>query len=144
MNAADIYNAISTLLCNKYPTYKIYGHEVVEGYIKPSFFIDLVPKKILNESINFKTKAYKILTTYFPNDPSEIDNLTKADEIIDLFGYKLEVNGSKIAVTDSIYEFVGENTNILQVTIEIEYLETNDRTNSSVIANEFILNEEKR
>ncbi|ROR28368.1 hypothetical protein EDD66_105310 [Mobilisporobacter senegalensis] len=141
MNGADIYNAVSTLLYSKYPTYKVYGHEVVEGYEKPSFFIDLLPKKNLNESINFKTKAYKILITYFPEDLNEIDNLTKADEIIELFGYKLVVSGNKIPVTDSNYEFVGENTNTLQVVIEIEYLESNNRTNSSVIANELILKE---
>jgi hypothetical protein len=140
----DLYAAINTLLDSKYPYIKIYGNEVKEGYNKPSFFVELRPKKGSNDSINFKSKAFTIIITYFQKKQDEIDNLTKADEIIDLFGYKLPVNGRKIAVTDSNYEFVGENSDILQVSIEIEYLETIEKTDQGVTAGSLILNEEKR
>jgi hypothetical protein len=142
----DIYTSVNKLLYSKYPktTYKIYGHEVTEGYKTPSFFVDLIPKSILKESINYKKNTYTITITYFQSTANEIDNLTKADEIKELFGYHLTIDDRKALITDYSYDFVGENTNVLQVSIDIEYFEANERVDTHVTANNLILNEEKR
>lgn len=141
----DIYKSVNTLLKSKYgTTIKIYGHEVTEGFIKPSFFTSLIPVTNSNDSINFKSKAFTVMITYFQSIANEIDNLQKADEIISLFGYFLTINGRKIRVTDADYEFIGENNNILQVSIEIEYLESNERTETNQIMQTLNMNEEMR
>jgi hypothetical protein len=140
----DIYSSVNALLNSKYPTYKRYGHEVTEGFSKPSFFVDLIPKIGSNEGINYKSYAYTIMITYFQSKVDEIDNLTKADEIKELFGYMMTVGTRKIPIKDFSYEFVGEKSNILQTSAEIEYFETNEKADTSIIATEIILNEEKR
>ncbi len=132
----EIYKAVNQLLKNKYPKIKIYGHEVTEGFSRPSFFVSLIPVTRSNDSVNFKSKAYTIIITYFQGKADEIDNLQKADEIIELFDYFLAVNDRKLRVTGSEYEFAGEYRNILQVSINIEYLEATERTDTSSIAQE--------
>ncbi len=139
----DIYTAVNLLLKSKYPSYKTYGHEVTEGYKKPSFFVDLIPRGISNESINFKKYAYTIMITYFQETVDEIDNLKKVDEIQELFGYKLRVKESLFNITDFSYDFVGEFTNVLQIRVDFDYTEYNERIRGPV-ANEININLEKR
>lgn len=139
----DIYTAVNLLLKSKYPAYKTYGHEVTEGYTKPSFFVELIPRKISNDSINFKKYAYTIMITYFQKTADEIDNLKKVDEIQELFGYKIRVKEELFNITDFTYDFVGEYTNVLQISIDFDYTEYNERIRGPV-ANEININFEKR
>jgi hypothetical protein len=141
----DIYKATDLLLKSKYgASMKYYGNDTVEGYTKPCFFISIIPVINSNDSINFKTKAFTIMITYHQSIINEIDNLQKADEIINLIGYFLNVNGRKICVTNSDYEFIGENNNVLQISFNIEYIEANTREDSSTIAQTLNINEEMR
>lgn len=139
----DICTTVNLLLKSKYPSYKTYGHEVVEGFDKPSFFVNLVPNTISNESVNYKKYSYSIVITYFQDRPNEIDNLNKADEIQALFGYHLKVGDKLLAITDFDYEFVGEYTNILQMSFEMEYMEYNQKQQPET-ATELNLKVEKR
>lgn len=139
----DIYKAIIDLMKSKYPSYKTYGHEVTEGYKKPSFFVDLVPRNISNESVNYKKYEYTIRITYFQKDADEIDNLTKIDEIQSIFGYKLRVEDQLFNITDFDYDFIGEHTNILQLSIDFEYIEYIEKEQGT-IASELNINLEKR
>lgn len=139
----DIYTAINLLLKSRYPDYKTYGHEVIEGYKKPSFFVDLVPKNVSNESVRFKKYTYTINITYFQEVANEIDNLKKTDEMQELFGYHLKVGNEFLAITDFTYDFIGENTNILQLSFSMEYIEYNKKQ-QIVTANEIAINIEKR
>lgn len=138
----DIYTAVNQLLKTKYPTYKIHGHKVIEGFSTPSFFVDLIPVAMSNETYNYKRYAYTIQITYFQKTVNEIDNLQKIDEIQDLFGYKLAVLDRKITVTDFDYNFVGDNTNRLQFLIDIEFYQQIERQDKHVPAQELIFERE--
>lgn len=144
IKATDIYTSVNKLLKSKYQLAKVLGHEIVEGFDKPAFFVDLRPKKITNDGVNFRSCSYTIQITYFPEIIDEVDNMTKADEIEELFGCFLTVSGRNIPITEYGYEFVGEHSNILQISVDIEYLDTVTRTDTSVTAGTLILNEEKR
>jgi hypothetical protein len=136
----DIYKAVSGLLKEKYG-YKIYGHEVTEGYKKPSFFVDITPNAISNESTFYKKYAYTIIITYFQETADEIDNLTKVDEIQELFGNNLKLNEeTSINLSDYDYEFVGINTNILQMSIETEFYDKIPVSDNHEIAENLNLN----
>lgn len=141
----DIYKSVSLLLKNKY-SYKIYGHEVVEGFKRPSFFVDIISKTISNESPFYKKYAYAIMITYFQDtaieaDKLTIDNLNKIDEIQELFGSNLKIgDNSSINLYDFSYDYTGINTNILQVNIETEFYEKIPVSDNHVIAEQLNLN----
>jgi hypothetical protein len=143
----DIVAAVNRLLKNRYTDCKTYGHEVIEGYDKPSFFVDIGSRSISNESINFQKCAYTIMITYFTDKSGQdksLDNLKKIDEIKELFGYKLAINDRFINVTDFGYDFVGEFTDTLQLSIEIEFFDTVERNTDTTTANTMNLTVEKR
>lgn len=143
----DIHASVNALLKGKYQGYKTYGHEVVEGYDKPSFFVNISPRSISNDSINFQSCAYTIIITFFSGQTGSersIDNLKKIDEIKTLFGYKLRVCGRFVNVTDFDYEFVGEYTDTLQLSVNIEYYDTVEKDTNNAIANKLSIKVEKR
>lgn len=142
----DIYNATNTLLQSIYAIsdYKYYGHEISSGYETPCFFVDIIPKDYLYNYKKFAHRVFTIMITYFQKIPNEIDNLTKADEITELFGYCFPVMDRKIPIVDSNYMFVGDKKNILQVNIEVDCYETIEKSDTCKIASELNLNNEKR
>jgi hypothetical protein len=121
IKTTDIYAAVNDLLRYKYPTYNVCGHNVAEGFKKPCFFADVRLTSASQETVNYLRYVYGIQITYFPVKIDEIDNLTKADEIRELFGYHIVVCSRGLMITDYDYEFVGEKTNILQISIDIEF-----------------------
>lgn len=140
----DVRTSVFGLLKEAYPKYKRYGHEVVEGFDKPSFFVSIMPITNSNESVNFKFYSYSIMITYFQSKADEIDNLIKVAEIEKLFGYQMPVKDSLINITDYSYDFVGERKNILQITVDVEFYDDIDKKNTSQVADKLYLRQEKR
>ena len=144
ITALDIRIAVMDLLKKQYPTYKRYGNEVTEGFDKPSFFVSIQPTLNSNESVNFKKYGYSIIITYFQSIKKEIDNMQKAAQIEELFGFQMPVKDRLINITDYDYQFVGNDSNILQITVNVEFYDEIKRTPTEPNVNELNLNIEKR
>lgn len=141
---SDIRVAVLNLLKGKYPTYKRYGNEVTEGFDKPSFFVSIQPTINSNESVNFKKYGYSIVITYFQEKAKETDNMQKVAEIEELFGYQMPVKNKLINITNYDYQFVGNNNNILQITVDVEFYDAIKRIPTEPNVNELKLNVEER
>lgn len=143
MKITEIYKAVNVRLKTKYD-YKTYGQEVVEGYDKPSFFVKLIPKIISNESVFYKRFAYTIFITYFSDKIGEkksVDNLQKIDEIQELFGNNLKIKeGTSINLFDYSYDFVGNDADILQISIETVFYDKIPVIDENEIAGEININ----
>lgn len=121
----DIYLAVKELLIAKYG-FSVHGNEVVEGFDKPSFLLEIKPNTLSNStsmvSPFYRKKDYYIIITYFQASASEIDNLEKVDELEELFGNNIKINDSEsINIYDYTYTFVGQNTNILQLSMQTQF-----------------------
>lgn len=141
---AEIYESVTDLLKNKYENYSIHGHEITEDFSKPCFFVNFASKSITNESKNYRKMSYTIIITYYPNDPNEVDNLNKIDEIRELLDFKLKVKDRFINITDYAFEFIGDNANTLQIKVTTEYYETVEREDNHMVAGILKTNFEKR
>jgi hypothetical protein len=141
---ADIYESITDLLKNKYENYSTHGHEVTKDFSKPCFFVNFASKSITNESVNYKKMSYTIIITYHPQDINEVDNLNKIDEIRELLNFQLKVKDQLINITDYAFEFIGDDTNKLQIKIVVEYYETIEREDNHRVASTLQTNLEKR
>jgi len=139
----DIYTSVSNLLKGEYGL-KIYGNEVKEGFNKPSFFVQLLPITMHNASTNFHEESYSIVITYFQSKPDSLDNFKKVDRIRELFGQKLQIGKRLVNVTDFSFNFVGDNDNVLQVAIEIEFLNGIQKVDTLPKVKEVNINKEMR
>lgn len=136
----DIYTAVGGLLRSKY-NYAVNQDESKEGFEKPSFFVQLKPKTMSNESIHYKRYEFTIIITYFQEVYNEIDNYIKIDEIQELFGNHIRINENEaIHINDYDYDFIGTKTNILQISLEIEFYKHLEVNEGSEILTDLVMN----
>lgn len=140
----DIYAAVNALLIKRYPNIKVHGKEVREGYKKPSFFVSFTPIENSNHSVNFRYKKYDIVVVYFQEQSDEIDNLEKIDEMEELFGNGFKVGERYIHVDEFEHEYIGEDDNILQFTVTIEFYDDIEKEETSDMMSEIVMNQEMR
>lgn len=131
----DLKKAIVTLLQSKYDKkeYHYYGIEVTEGCKKPYFFTDLRLISQRDETANIVSKKYLVMITYQAKKVSEMDNFEKVEEIRQLLccnddrnrkrTMTIKVKERYIKIDDFSFSYVGEETNILQIQIDLSFLE---------------------
>lgn len=135
----EIKTAVNRLLGGKYPEYKIYGKEIKEGYITPSFFTEILDKGSRPETKNFAEGGFTIKITYFQKEKNELDQLKKVDEIKDLFGLIFFVGNRRLAVGEFSHDYIGEYSDILQISIDIDYKENTKKEVTAPIATEVVV-----
>ena len=124
ISLVELKKSLISVLRELYPKgYKFYGNEVVEGYEKPSFFTQLIPVTMENATQHTTNNTMLFVITYFQKKKDEEDNLRKIAEIRKAFGLKVEVAGRQINVEEIDFQFVGEEGNILQVQVTINYID---------------------
>lgn len=138
----EIKKAVITLLKGRYGNVPCYGADVKEGLRKPSFFIKLIPSEISNGNYGTFRNTYICAITYFQKKVSEAEMLGAASELHRLFGRKLCVGNRYIDVSEFRYDLVGENGDILQVTVEFSFLDSWERETEPEKAKEVRINEE--
>jgi hypothetical protein len=142
MKLTDLKLAVNSLLKSKYkePDYKIYGKEIKEGYQTPSFFAEIVDGGDKAETKNFSSGRKTIKITYFQKETNELDQLQKVDEIKDLFGLVFLVGNRKITVGEFSHDYIGEYSDILQISIEFDYKENTSMKETQEVADTLNMN----
>lgn len=120
----NIKSAVIKKLKDKYKDIRCYGTDVKEGLIMPSFFIELVPTNISSQTVNTIQNDFLLYITYMTEKKSEVDALNKAYEIQNLFWMKLKVLDRYINVTEYSFDFIGEDSDTLQILVSLSYVDT--------------------
>ena len=151
----DLKKAILDLLKTKYapPQYHYYGIEVTEGCKKPYFFTDLRLMRQQDETANIVSKQYYLAITYQGKTVSEEDNFKKIEEIRELLccvdernrkrKMVLKVKDRYIKIEDFSYTYTGEENNILQIQVDLNFYEFASVETEEKIAQEVRLNIKK-
>ena len=100
----------------------------------PSFFTEILDKGSKAESKNFIRGGFTVKITYFPEKKSELDQLKKVDEIKELFGMVFCVGDRKLTVGECSHDYIGEYQDILQISIEFDYLENTSKEKTGPVA----------
>lgn len=138
MTIKGVKKGLNALLASKYPDIKLYSKAVVEGYKKPCFFTQIKPISMENRT---KTTRYNLATfyiEYMQEELNEADMLDKIEEIRNLFGLYVKIGDRAVDVTDFDFDYVGTDRNILEISLDIEWLdriehETNEPTMESLV-----------
>lgn len=124
------------MLGERYPEYKIYGKEIKEGYKTPSFFTEIVDKGNRAETKNFASGGFTVKIIYFQKTKNELDQLKKVDEIKNLFGLIFFVGERRLTVGEYSHDYIGEYSDILQISIDIDYKENTKKEDTAPMATE--------
>ena len=85
--------------------------------------MEIIDKGSKAETRNFASGGFTIKITYFQSIKNELDQLEKVDEIKDLFGLVFCVGERKLTVGEYSHDYIGQYSDILQISIDIDYKE---------------------
>lgn len=119
---SDISEAVGKILEKHFEGCEVYSDETQEGFDYPAFFIEIMSRTAI-ESKNLKLKRVTIVITYLPKVYTALDNMNASDKIENMLGLFITVKNRKLKIQDIYFEKTGENKEILQAYIKLEYYE---------------------
>ncbi|MCI8408705.1 MAG: hypothetical protein HFJ09_05460 [Lachnospiraceae bacterium] len=126
------------------PKYQFYGVDVVEGYQRPCFFTKLQSIQMQPENYNTYFNQAAFYITYMQKEVDEVDIMKKVEEIKELFKLYIKIGKRAIDVTNFDYDFIGNDKNILEISIDLEWMDRIEhKTNQPLMADFFIRKGEK-
>lgn len=131
----NIIKQIADILATNFKC-TVYSDEVLEGFSKPCFFIKFVTTNSL-QTVHLTSKTLSVILTYFPRDEfkNEMQYLIVLDKIQNLFQKGIKVKDRYLHTEDISETRVGEEQDILQITINLPYLDKviSTKTNTEII-----------
>ena len=141
---AELKRACNEVISKTYPDIKIDGNDTTDGYKRPAFFTEIVPHVFAHESKNYASGGATFKATLLEKKHDEAFCLSVYDSIKEAFGMMLPVGNRKLLVGDISFEFIGEQLNILQVSIEFDWYEKKERVETEPEAKELVVLIEKK
>lgn len=124
------------------PQYQFYGVDVVEGYQRPCFFTKLQPIQMRPENYNTYYNQAAFYITYMQKATDEVDIMKKVEEIKGLFNLYIKIGKRALDVTGFDYDFIGNDKNILEISIDLEWMDRIEHKNSQPLVTDFFLRKE--
>ena len=119
LSQVAIWKAVAKKLHDEYKC-TVYSDEVLEEFTMPCFFVKLLMSSEM-QTKNFIKRNVTIIATYFPSneDKDEEHYLTVFDKFLILFQMGFPVGDRYLHVDDIQQDRVGEEDDILQITMDI-------------------------
>ncbi|MCI7693578.1 DUF6838 family protein [Veillonella caviae] len=127
LSQVAIWKAVAKKIHEEYKC-TVYSDEVLEEFTMPCFFVKLLMSSEM-QTKNFIKRNVTIIATYFPSneDKDEEQYLTVLDKFLILFQMGFPVGDRYLHVDDIQQDRVGEEDDILQITMDITFMDTTGR-----------------
>ncbi len=127
LSQAAIWKAVAKKIHEEYGC-TVYSDEVLEEFTMPCFFVKLLMSSEM-QTKNFIKRNVTIIATYFPSNEykDEEHYLTVFDKFLLLFQMGFPVGDRYLHVDDIQQDRVGEEDDILQITMDITFMDTTGR-----------------
>lgn len=127
LSQVAIWKAVAKKLHDEYKC-TVYSDEVLEEFTMPCFFVKLLMSSEM-QTKNFIKRNVTIIATYFPSneDKDKEHYLTVFDKFLILFQMGFPVGDRYLHVDDIQQDRVGEEDDILQITMDITFMDTTGR-----------------
>lgn len=119
----ELLTACNGLLAARFPEIGVIGREVREGYEMPSFFTQIVWGGYERETLNFASGSASYVITYLDEPVDELRQLALVEEIQKVFELQIPVMDRMLRVEGTDLDYIGEQDDILQVTVRFSWRE---------------------
>ena len=126
MNLVDIQKAITKLLHDNFPTYKINLKQMCD-VVKPTFFVS-VRKINTDNALFYKDKLVNVTITYVNKEYNHVENNVINDKLDDLFTCTLRVGNDYLTVDNLDFS----EPDALVCSFTLKFRETIPRDNNNI------------
>lgn len=117
----DLKKAVNEKIVEIFPNLPPpYGKDVLQGHKRPCFFTEIYVSATTQNGA-YRDNEGVITLTYLQNSANELDALEKWDAINEKIGTKIKVGKRYINVDSKDYSWIGKDSDILQIEIDISY-----------------------
>lgn len=141
---SDVKRACNDVVSRTFPNINLYGNDTYDGYTRPAFFTEIIPKPHSHESKNYASGGATYKATLLEKTHDELLCLSIYDDIREAFGMTLRVVDRILVVGDISFEFIGESLDTLQISVEFEWIEQKERIETEPTADELAVSMEKK
>lgn len=120
MTLKEIKKAVNSALKERYPEYKIYGADTIEGYTRPSFFV-YITQTFLKSTKNATHKNVEIEIDFIQRAANEEEAMKFFARMEELFGQKVTAGNRNLNTNNMELDFQGENLNIPVCRFDVEF-----------------------
>ena len=99
MTLKEIKKAVNSALKERYPEFKIYGADTIEGYTRPSFFV-YTTQTFSESTKNARHKNVEVEIYYIQKAANEADGTDFFTIMEEMFGQKLTVGSRSLNTSD--------------------------------------------
>lgn len=114
----DIKKSINIILKTNFPGIKLYANEIVEGFVRPCMFTQMMPVSSDYDTVNFTSNKLMIVINYFSKDKTDLENIKMYDDLRKAFGMTLKVNNRYFLMQDIRTSTVD---GVLQFKFDLDY-----------------------
>ena len=123
-SSLDVKRACTKVLREAFPLVPVYDNDTVDGYERPSFFVEILTFDRRRESANLQRATFSYVITYFEVTHDEAECLRKYEAICEAFGPAVRVfegSRTRIVIKDIGLSWIGtreeEHHDMLQVSV---------------------------
>ena len=118
MKLRDIKSGCNKLVADAVPEYPVYDTDTYDGYQRPAFFTELIPRQyeILSRTTVSAGYTYKI--TFLEETHSELLCLDIVDAIREAFALTVKCGDRRLTVESLDYDWIDTNNDVLQISID--------------------------
>lgn len=144
IKTADLKRACNEVIKKAISGIHLYGNDTTDGYVRPSFFTEIFSHQFSHETKNYASGGATYKATLLEKSHDEANCLEIYDKIKEAFGMNLRVQDRKLLVGDISFEFIGENANILQISVEFDWYEQKERIETEPVAETLVMSMKKK
>lgn len=122
-----------------FPDMAVYGNDTVDGYEPLSFFSEILSKGLKHSSRNYMEKGATYKLTLFEKTHDEAFCLDVFEKIQEAFGMTIRIGNRYLLVGEISSDFIGENANILQISIDFDWIDAKPRKETEEIMQEIYI-----
>lgn len=120
---AEIKKTCNDTVRSVLPDLPIYGNDATDGYRRPCLYSEMLGHGYTHETRNYAKDGATYKLTLLEERHDEVYCLGVYERVRGAFGMTLSVGDRHILAGETSFEYIGESADILQISVEFDWME---------------------
>lgn len=118
MKVRDIKTSCNGILTAAMPACKVYGNDTLDGYTRPAWFTEIIPRTYRTISESAMQAGFTYKATLLETTHDEAFCLDAIDTVREAFKFSIKCGDMHLLVEDFDWDWIDQHNDVLQITID--------------------------